>query len=91
MMLAGSPFLNGLLALLITLALMLGLALIVRRFNLTNLSNSLASNRRLRKVESLTLTPHHSLHVIEVNGKERVLMTSPQKLIELFPSDNDKL
>ena len=86
-MFAHAPLLNMLLALLVTLALMLGLALIVRRVNPTMLTAS--SRRRLRKLESLPLTPHHAVHLIEVDGVERVLMTSPQHTHELFPVQDD--
>lgn len=81
-----APLLNMLLALLVTLALMLGLALIVRRLNPAILTPG--NNRRLRKVESLSLTPHHAVHIIEVNGTTRVLLTGPQRTNELFPLED---
>jgi flagellar biogenesis protein FliO len=33
--------------------------------------------RRMRSVERLALTPHHSLHLIDIDGKQMVIGLSP--------------
>jgi flagellar biogenesis protein FliO len=33
--------------------------------------------RRMRSIERLALTPHHSLHLIDIDGKQMVIGLSP--------------
>lgn len=81
MMFPQAPMLNMFLALFITLALILGLALILRRLGPGAMP--IGKGQRLRKVESLPLTPQHQLHVVELDGRERLILTSPHGATEL--------
>ena len=37
-----------------------------------------AANRKMRLVEQLRLTPHHSLHLVNVQGRMLLVAVSPQ-------------
>lgn len=80
-MITSAVVLNMVLALLITLALILGLALVARY--MTPTLGGLTANRRLRKVESLSITPQHTLHLLEIDGVEKLVMTTPTTAIDV--------
>lgn len=80
-MLGGGAFLSTLTALLITLALILGVALILRRISPqfgSHFSAGGGQGRRMAKLESLPLTPQHTLHLVIVDGVEKTIVTGPQ-------------
>lgn len=72
----GPSLLASLAALAITLALMLGLALLLRRVNPSALA-TLRRGNRLARIESLPLTPTHTAHLIALDGEEQVIVTGP--------------
>ncbi|MCP5405116.1 MAG: hypothetical protein H6922_02705 [Pseudomonadaceae bacterium] len=81
MMLTSMPFLNMLLALAITLTLLLGLALLLRSFSPGMRNHN--RTERLKKLESLQLTPHHTLHLLEVDGTRHTVITGPSHTVTL--------
>lgn len=80
-MVTGSAFLSAITALLITLALILAVALVLRRVN-PQFGNHFAGGggnaRRMAKLESLPLTPQHVLHLVVIDGEEKAIVTGPQ-------------
>lgn len=80
-MITGGAFLSTVTALLITLALILGVALLLRKINPqfgSNFTPGSATGRRMAKLESLPLTPQHTLHLVVVDGVEKTIVTGPQ-------------
>lgn len=80
-MITGGAFISTLTALLITLALILGAALLLRRINPqfgAHFGSSSGTGKRMAKLESLPLTPQHTLHLVVVDGVEKTIVTGPQ-------------
>jgi flagellar biogenesis protein FliO len=79
--LGGGAFISTLIALLATLALILGTALVLRKINPqfgAHFAPGNGNGRRLVKIESLPLTPQHTLHLVRVDGVEKTIVTGPQ-------------
>lgn len=88
-MLAHTPLLNMLLALAITLTLMLGLALLLRAVT-PHLRTRTSPGKRLAKLESLPLTPQHTLHLVTLDGELHALVTTPQSAYSIPLVSNKK-
>ncbi|MGH9593082.1 MAG: flagellar biosynthetic protein FliO [Bryobacteraceae bacterium] len=51
-----------------------------------------AGTRSLASLERLSLTPHHALHLVRMNGREVVVATHPQgcAILAQFPESSER-